>query len=320
MTQKNAELNGDAGLPEKRTGIFALYKEISRLTTRVIRKLQTDQKALKRAAVELFTTDTTQEIRKKREWEVSRLFGRVAMQSPEIVASYLVLLIFLPITRPFGSDASQLKILVSLLWFFGTIAHYFFATLTIKYIFYYVRFRFGHFISLIANVCVYSVICIITPIVVVSFFPEPVKLEVLQMSICFPLVIAIGAISTYFKYVTIEHPLFVPENGYRKLLIHVPLDKRGTVLSVSAEDHYIRIATTAGTALVRMAFTDALKLLASEKGDQCHRSHWVSFDAVQTLEKRSGGGCVAELLNGDRIPVSKSRAKEFQAILSYRNS
>lgn len=58
--------------------------------------------------------------------------------------------------------------------------------------------------------------------------------------------------------------------------------------AVSAEDHYLRVFTSEGQALIHMRFMDALKELDGIDGTQTHRSHWVARSAVLGVDRRRG--------------------------------
>ncbi|MEE4208304.1 MAG: hypothetical protein V2I43_03440, partial [Parvularcula sp.] len=51
------------------------------------------------------------------------------------------------------------------------------------------------------------------------------------------------------------------------------------LLALSAEDHYVRVATTGGEALVSARFGDAVEAVATLPGTQVHRSWWVAEGA-----------------------------------------
>lgn len=88
------------------------------------------------------------------------------------------------------------------------------------------------------------------------------------------------------------------------LLDRVPLDKRGELVALSVEDHYVRIITTRGRAVVLMRLADAIRETGDTPGQQVHRSHWVALGAV-TAARRTGDNAVLTLSTGDQIPVSR---------------
>lgn len=82
--------------------------------------------------------------------------------------------------------------------------------------------------------------------------------------------------------------------------------KLGTdLLSLSAEDHYVRVTTSQGSDLVLIRLSDAIAEIGAEKGQRVHRSHWVAQGAVAIVD-RGGGKTALVLTNGESIPVSQS--------------
>jgi LytTr DNA-binding domain len=76
------------------------------------------------------------------------------------------------------------------------------------------------------------------------------------------------------------------------------------VLAVSAEDHYLRVHTPGGEALIHMALAAAIPLLP--QGFQIHRSHWIARTAIKAVNRDR-----VELLTGLSLPISRHRAKAF---------
>lgn len=87
---------------------------------------------------------------------------------------------------------------------------------------------------------------------------------------------------------------------------HLPLPLRTAAIeALEADDHYVRVHTSAGEAYVRMRLQDAIALVAPRDGVQPHRSWWVALDAVGALH-RDGARTILKLKSGKRIPVSRS--------------
>jgi hypothetical protein len=89
------------------------------------------------------------------------------------------------------------------------------------------------------------------------------------------------------------------------ILARLQPGRRGRLLSLSAEDHYVRVRTDRGESLVLMRLADAMTEAAPEPGLRVHRSHWVAAAAVAEV-RRSGDGAVVTLTTGEAIPVSRS--------------
>lgn len=88
-------------------------------------------------------------------------------------------------------------------------------------------------------------------------------------------------------------------------LERLPRDLGGELIALQAQDHYLRVTTRAGSALVLYRFSDALRDMEGTAGIRVHRSHWVARSAVQRLVARGGRHSLL-LTNGERIPVSRT--------------
>lgn len=95
---------------------------------------------------------------------------------------------------------------------------------------------------------------------------------------------------------------------FRQLLgVNLP----GTLLSVSSEDHYIRVCTTESSTLVLSRLSDAILKLSAFEGIQIHRSWWVAKEAVVRLKKQNGKWQLL-LKNDNLVPVSRSRREDVK--------
>ena len=77
------------------------------------------------------------------------------------------------------------------------------------------------------------------------------------------------------------------------------------VVALQAEDHYVRVHTRLGEALVLASLSDAIEDVEHSgiQGQRTHRSWWVASNGVVSHEQR-GRQLVLILLNGVRAPVS----------------
>lgn len=89
------------------------------------------------------------------------------------------------------------------------------------------------------------------------------------------------------------------------LLDRLPLDKRGPLVALSVEDHYVRIRTTRGETMLLMRLSDAIRETDPTPGLRVHRSHWVATDQV-TATRRDGDRAILSLSHGGDIPASRS--------------
>ena len=92
----------------------------------------------------------------------------------------------------------------------------------------------------------------------------------------------------------------------------LPMERRGALVSLSVEDHYVRIRTTRGEGLVLMRLSDAIREAHATPGLQVHRSHWVALDQVRAAARR-GDGAVLTMATGPEIPVSRANVAAIRA-------
>jgi hypothetical protein len=89
-----------------------------------------------------------------------------------------------------------------------------------------------------------------------------------------------------------------------RLMGRLPPERRGRLIRIEAQDHYLSVVTTAGTALILMRMTDAEALLAGVPGLRVHRSHWVMLAEMARHERREGRDMLI-MTDGAAVPVSR---------------
>lgn len=94
-------------------------------------------------------------------------------------------------------------------------------------------------------------------------------------------------------------------------LAELPADRRGDLIAVAAEDHYLRVYTDRGESLILRRFGDALEELGAIDGLQVHRGWWVARAAVAGSE-REGDRSLLILSNGLRVPVSRTNLRSVR--------
>lgn len=102
-----------------------------------------------------------------------------------------------------------------------------------------------------------------------------------------------------------------------RLLRRLPAEKRGALLYLSMQDHYVEVVTSNGSALILLRFQEALDELIGYDGLQVHRSHWAAFDAVEEVQ-REAGKVLLKMRDGTTLPVSRSFAKPVRQALEER--
>ncbi len=86
------------------------------------------------------------------------------------------------------------------------------------------------------------------------------------------------------------------------------------LISVSSQDHYVKVKTDEGEVLLRARLSDLIGQLSCQNGIQPHRSHWVSRRAVAEIKSRDGHKCLV-LTDGSPIPIARGRMVDVQAWL-----
>ncbi len=99
------------------------------------------------------------------------------------------------------------------------------------------------------------------------------------------------------------------DSGQAGFMAQLPPDRRGRLLRLKSELHYLQVVTDRGSGLILYNLADAVAELPPESGIGVHRSHWVSIDAIEALERRGRQGEL-RLRDGSLVPVSRSRLAE----------
>ena len=86
------------------------------------------------------------------------------------------------------------------------------------------------------------------------------------------------------------------------LMERVRPERRGLLLALKADGHYLHVYTDNGSDLILYRLSDALLEVASEDGTQVHRSWWVAARALSAQRHRDR----LTLANGVDVPVSRS--------------
>lgn len=99
--------------------------------------------------------------------------------------------------------------------------------------------------------------------------------------------------------------------GEEELMRQIPLEKRGKLLCLEMDDHYLKVHTDQGVHLLLMRFKDALNLLADFPGLQTHRSWWVADQAVVSVTRVDRKQYLV-LSNGVKVPVSRTYSAKIR--------
>lgn len=97
----------------------------------------------------------------------------------------------------------------------------------------------------------------------------------------------------------------LPASPIQGFLLRLPLEIGRDILALQAEDHYVRVHTQLGNALILASLSDAISDLdrSGISGQRTHRSWWVANEAVCAHSQR-GRQYVLELCNGVQVPLS----------------
>lgn len=112
----------------------------------------------------------------------------------------------------------------------------------------------------------------------------------------------------------VEQPAPAPEYP-PEFVSKLPAALRQDILALEAEDHYVRVHTLHGSALVLMRLADAAALIDSRLGLRVHRSWWVAKDGVRALE-RTSGRAIARLVDGTAVPISRTHLPAARTALT----
>ena len=102
-----------------------------------------------------------------------------------------------------------------------------------------------------------------------------------------------------------------------ELINELPIAKRGKLICLQMDDHYLNVKTDKGEHLLLMRFKDALAKLEHYDGFQTHRSWWVAKDAVVDT-KKDGRKLFLVLQNGTEVPVSQTFLANTKAVLDLK--
>lgn len=99
-----------------------------------------------------------------------------------------------------------------------------------------------------------------------------------------------------------------PVDAAREFRTKLPVVQRqAQILALSAEDHYVRVHTDRGQALILMNLSCAINALGPETGVRIHRSHWVAKDVA--LETSRVGRAGISLDDATLFPISRAGRK-----------
>ncbi|MGN7999659.1 LytTR family DNA-binding domain-containing protein [Sphingomonas sp. 22176] len=96
------------------------------------------------------------------------------------------------------------------------------------------------------------------------------------------------------------------------LLDQLPPHLRGPILCLENEDHYVRVHTAQGSALVLIRMRDAVAQLEGQ-GARVHRSWWVARRAVSGTIRQDRSWKL-RLVDGREVPVARASVPDLRAL------
>lgn len=94
----------------------------------------------------------------------------------------------------------------------------------------------------------------------------------------------------------------------------IPEAKRGEVIHMKSELHYLSVATPKGQSLILYTLRDAIRELPTDTGVQTHRSYWANLAHVKHFES-DGRLATLTMSDGAKVPVSRPKVKCLKALL-----
>tara|TARA_R110002096_G_scaffold223232_1_gene412243 strand:- start:1324 stop:2055 length:732 start_codon:yes stop_codon:yes gene_type:complete len=164
------------------------------------------------------------------------------------------------------------------------------------------RLAYYALVSFLISIPVAIAVALIQPLISHPFNPA-------SLPIVFVFVWVISAAVTAIGWLTERRAPAsdAPVTGRALLDKLPPRLQRAPLLALQAEDHYLRVHTAAGDAMILMRLSDAMAAVEALDGRQTHRSWWVAREAIDTIS-RGDGRATLTLSNGVLAPVSRTYA------------
>ncbi|MEQ5787646.1 LytTR family transcriptional regulator DNA-binding domain-containing protein [Erythrobacter sp. NFXS35] len=102
-----------------------------------------------------------------------------------------------------------------------------------------------------------------------------------------------------------------PPPAPNPLFDQLPPELGSDIIALEMEDHYVRVHTALGSALVLMRLRDGIALVGDLEGMQVHRSWWVARGAVEDII-REGRNVRLKLARGIEAPVARAKLAELK--------
>ena len=103
------------------------------------------------------------------------------------------------------------------------------------------------------------------------------------------------------------------------LLNKLPPGMGSDIIALETEDHYLRVHTVGGSALILMRMADAVALLDPRLGAQVHRRWWVAETAVESM-RTAGQKLSLRLIDNTLVPVGRTYSAAAKARFDPRTA
>lgn len=110
--------------------------------------------------------------------------------------------------------------------------------------------------------------------------------------------------STASSNQSLELPTVTNSAFFKRLPVELGKD----IISLQAQDHYIKVTTTKGSEMILLRLADAEAELSEIPGIRVHRSWWIAQKHAKGFSRKNSKQML-ELSNGESVPVSRSYAK-----------
>lgn len=134
------------------------------------------------------------------------------------------------------------------------------------------------------------------------------------LNLAITVAVVVGVINALLWLVRFARPEVQPPetSPEARFLRRLPLATRAPLVRIEAQDHYINVVTTKGSAMILMRLGEAVEELQGAEGLLVHRSHWVAFSGVRA-HRRDKGRDILQMSDGAEVPVSRSNKAAAQA-------
>lgn len=290
---------------------------------KVLSLIKNDHESLRQAAITVELARYRGSDLRRLQLDASKVFSRHSAFSVEFFLPYTIMALVFVIHPPLVAPPPELfqKVAYRLFWAAGFAINFWVIYRSKGWLLYHLYFPHGIASFVLGAIALFSVSSFGTIVLLDMLYlkleggtaaPRLSYLKLLLLMLA--VVSAIVLLSTAYR-VIYGYPFFGRVSGEGLFLSLLPVNNRGALISISADDHYVEVVTDRGTSHIRLNFCNAMKLLSEVRGIQVHRSHWVSLNAIRDIRMEPSGKATLRLSNDTELPVARSRVKSLKARL-----